>query len=1240
MRIGELRVERGATSPEVLATLTGSAAIAPGAPIEIDLRPAFAGGGTGVLDATVTSLIDAAGAIDANAATVELTLNLQGVPSELVQGFVGDAADLGALLGERFNTDASANGTLETMDASASIESAGVNGGVTVNVRDGVATRTGDSVIRVSGERAAQAIPALRRMLVEGDSIEFETWPDATLVISQLVVPTEDLSAGSLTGVSAAVRLETTPARARVPLSGSTGQTGVMDLSEMVLSAETTDLNQGLSLGGGASVRLDGRDAGRIDIKSLKTGDLLDDRGALVDLMTVGLTGVVSVDGLAAETIQPFVDGLGVDVAQELGPVLSANLRAAREGGADATDLTLSVEGERVTLQARTQLDGSTVRGAPGAKALSVTLRDPSRTLTRLLATSGVQIERASGVVLVVDTFEADLDAFSGDSPDLSGVRAQGVLRVPALVGRMDRDGESTSLVLSGLQLRFEAPESLASLSAEGLMQLGVDDQPPVAMNASLSATDLLAKDGSVDIWGATISASVLAPKVPSAMINVFAPEQFDATQDLGQMVSVDAGVSKASGQETPAMIDLKLESDRLTLNGAFVAEKTGVRTREEGLTLHSTGLAGIIERLAPLPEGMSVTREAKGVARITGLDVPLREGSPVLEDVVFDASVRITQFGVRSTEGTKPRANAKPIELSIARAAGADATFQVSTEGVTLKSLSLGPDESGTVRVAPPSVLAFNAEGTAPWAGLVGDEGSDVAFSLTGSLTDDSGETLAGLSGGGSVRAPDLSRLNVNVAAELTSSARTQEALALGDLLTGLFGPNATVTASLASDDFDTEAPLSGSRIGLEVDSPRMKTTSPVRLVGDDASLRLEQASGLRWRVDPAWATARMSGSGEPAFTLSRAVDLELDLQRLVVPQDGSGRLDVQLGATSSDIGIQMADGTQVEYEGLDASAKTTETPGVLAINATMKNRGGGDDALSAELTVEGLDSKEERASASGLIVITALPSSVADALVGGEGKLAMLLGETADVRTRLVDFPREGGTAKGSIKGLNATATFDGRVENGTFIASKPAVLNVRRIDNEFGFELAKIIPVFGGITKDPSVHPPGKVIVSPLRIPVDGRDVLEFASATIKVDPGEANLQLDGGLGGFLNLGGQGQTVGRRLEPFNVRFEKGVASYSDVKIPLGEFQLVARGNVNLIQQTQDVRVALPVGALASEVAGGGGIGRIFDATGGVSLANKGKIGESGWELKLGGGGGKPDPASILEGILDGRP
>ncbi len=67
------------------------------------------------------------------------------------------------------------------------------------------------------------------------------------------------------------------------------------------------------------------------------------------------------------------------------------------------------------------------------------------------------------------------------------------------------------------------------------------------------------------------------------------------------------------------------------------------------------------------------------------------------------------------------------------------------------------------------------------------------------------------------------------------------------------------------------------------------------------------------------------------------------------------------------------------------------------------------------------------------------------------------------------------------------------------------------------------------------------------------------------------------------------------------------------------------------------------LPIGALAAEFAGGTGVlGQVLDATGGVSLASVGAIGKSGWELKLGGGGGSgntPDPGKLLEGILGGR-
>ncbi len=1238
LNITQLRVEEGV---EVLATLTGGASIAPGEPIKINLKPAFGGGGAGVIDATVTSLIDSAGAINIDNASVDLTIKLEAVPTALVQALNPSDTDLGELLGESFAFTASALGTIETMDATLSIKSAGVNGALGVNIRDGIATRTGETQVLISGERAARAIPALRSALSESASIEFETWPDATLIVSQLSVPIDAVRSGTFEEVLVELRLKTTPARARVPLSGADGRTGVLALSETVLYAAATDLSEGVSLAGVASATLDGRDAGQITIQNLRTGPLFDADGALLDPMSIGITGEMNITGLAAETIQPFADALGVDVAQEIGPVINTSLKAARESGSNALSLILSVDGEKVEASSHVLIEGSTIRAAPGAKALSVTLTDPSSTLNRVLADSNVMIDRASPVSIVIDTFEANLEDILGDTLDLRSVRAQGALRVPAVVGRLTREGETTELTISGVQIKFDAPESLASVSASGLMQVGVGGQAPAAITLALEADDLLGSDGSIDVWGATAQASLKAPGVPAAAIDVFMPENtIVAREDLGPTVSIDASVHKASGRESAAIVDLQLSSERVTLSAALSVDETRLQTRENGVELRSLGLAGLIERFAPMPEGMRVSPKATGVVRVRSLDVPMSGWSPAFDDAVFEGGVRITRLGVRSSLGTNPRANSRPIELALSRAAGEAVKLLVTTEGVIIKGMSLGADPAtGAARVAPPSELDYRIEASAPWEAMVAGE-ADVTLSMTGTLSDEGGQKLATLAGGGTVSAPSLQRVNINITAELSSSARTQDALALGDLLTGLFGQSASVRASLASESFDPKDALAGARIGLEVNSPRMKTTSPVRLVGDEDSLRLEQASGLSWRVDEQWATRRLAGGREPTLRVSRPVDLELDLQRLVVPRRESGRLDVQIGATSSDIAITLRDGVEVEYQGLVATARSTETPGVLAINATMKNKGGASNALLADLTVAGLGSAAQTPALSGKVIVTALPSTVADALVGGNGKLAMLLGESADMRIFLTDFPRNGGTAKGSVKGINASATFDGRVENGMFIASKPAVLNVQRIDSEFGFELAKIIPVFGGIEKDPNTHAPGTVIIRPLRVPVDGRDVLEFASATIRIDPGEANLQLDGGLGGFLNLGGQGQTIGRRLEPFNVRFERGVASYSNVVVPIGEFELVARGNVNLIQQTQDVRVALPIGALAAEVApGGGGIGAILDATGGVSLANKGKIGQSSWKLKLGGGGGKsPDPASILEGILGG--
>lgn len=1242
LSISELRVEEGA---DTLVTLAGEASVATGQPITLALRPEFAGQGSGLVDATITGLIGASGVIDVNAASVDAKANLGDVPTSLVQAFNPSDTDLIALLGDTFSADLLANGSLETMDASVSIASAGVNGVFALNIRDRVATRTGDSSVRVSGERAARAIPALREAMIEGDSIEFVTWPDATLVITQLSVPIDSVQSGSYEGVLAEARLESTPATARVPLSGGGSGTGVLSVSEMTLAVATQSLSEGVNIAGGASATLDGSDAGQITIENVRTGALFDGAGALRDPMSIGLTGQVRVEGLAAETVQPFLDASGVQVADEIGPVINASLKASSEEAGEAVRLELVVDGAKIEAASHVIMEGTSVRGdpdAPGGRALSVLLTDPGATLTRALGESGVRVEQASRVMLVLDTLSVDLDAFSGETPDLSGIRASGSLRVPAMVARIDREGVSQRLTMSGLDIKLNAPESLSDVNGEMVVQLGVDNRPPAGVSAQLSATDLLGEGGQVDVWGATLSALIKAPSVPAAAVDALLPPDTPSlSETLGAMVGVEAGLHKAPGQDAPAQLNLRVQSDRASLSADLIADKGSIRTGESGIELSAPGLAQIISAFAQLPPHMSVSSDAQATASITNLDIPLVRNSPALEDAAFDAEARLVRFGVRSSEGTKPRANARPVELSASRKRGEDLTFSLASQGVVLKGLPLGEDpNTGALRETPASEVALRVDGSSGWPGLVSGEGGDVRFTLAGSLSDEGGARLAQLDGSGSVRAPAIDRVNVSINAALESSAAVQDALALGDLLTGLFGQSATLRATLASESFDTQSPLTGSRVGLEVDSPRMKTSAPLRLTGDDASLRLEQASRLTWRVAPEWATRRLAGEGEPAFRVTRPVDLTLDMRRLVLPTSDSGRMDVQLGATSSDVALTMADGTLIEYEGLDATASSTNTPGELAINATMKNKGGGDDALSAELTVEGVGQEGQTPAASGLVVITALPSSVADAVAGGEGKLAMLLGETADIRARIDNFPREGGTAKGSVKGINATATFDGRVEGGTFIASKPAVLNVRQVDNEFGFELAKIIPVFGGITKDEGTHAPGRVIVSPLRIPVDGRSVLEHASATIKVDPGEANLQLDGGLGSFLNLGGQGQTIGRRLKAFDVRFDKGVASYDNVVIPIGEFEMTARGNVNLISQTQDVRVALPIGALAAEVApGAGGIGAILDATGGVSLANKGAIGQSGWELKLGGGGGKPDPGKLLENIIGGR-
>jgi hypothetical protein len=213
-----------------------------------------------------------------------------------------------------------------------------------------------------------------------------------------------------------------------------------------------------------------------------------------------------------------------------------------------------------------------------------------------------------------------------------------------------------------------------------------------------------------------------------------------------------------------------------------------------------------------------------------------------------------------------------------------------------------------------------------------------------------------------------------------------------------------------------------------------------------------------------------------------------------------------------------------------------------------------------------------------------------VIDALAGAGGALASLAGETVRATIELDAFPRPAGEVSFRASYPNGDASFDGEVIDpggrGRFLVARgPASVRLVAVDNEAARTITTFLPAYGNLSKDRDRHAAAEVRITELRLPFDGQIPLVKADAT--VDPGEFGFQIDGGLKSVLKLAGQA-TEGTALERFEavvVEVDNGIATYNNLKLPLGEFEFESSGRFDLVERTEEITLWAPLAAIASE-------------------------------------------------------
>lgn len=180
-------------------------------------------------------------------------------------------------------------------------------------------------------------------------------------------------------------------------------------------------------------------------------------------------------------------------------------------------------------------------------------------------------------------------------------------------------------------------------------------------------------------------------------------------------------------------------------------------------------------------------------------------------------------------------------------------------------------------------------------------------------------------------------------------------------------------------------------------------------------------------------------------------------------------------------------------------------------------------------------------------------------------------------------------------------ANLELTGPVDRGVLKVSpqKPLSISLAQLKFESDTEIMGVLPLFASIQKtagttlqpatptQPAIIEPPFTVTSPdLMIPLDG-DISKL-NGNLTITPGRIEYVFKRELGSFLDrtLLTDGELMQRPIPPFVVSFTNGVASYTDVRLPVRNFEFKLTGKVDLVRKEIDAVIYIPTVAASASI------------------------------------------------------
>ncbi len=305
-------------------------------------------------------------------------------------------------------------------------------------------------------------------------------------------------------------------------------------------------------------------------------------------------------------------------------------------------------------------------------------------------------------------------------------------------------------------------------------------------------------------------------------------------------------------------------------------------------------------------------------------------------------------------------------------------------------------------------------------------------------------------------------------------------------------------------------------------------------------------------------------SKAGQPPSTLTiEGLTISASSAKVAAGAAAPGPLELNLGVD------------KVSGSGTGSGRKSTA-------RVTLTNLADGRGVVTAERAVVNAD-----------VDVEAFPTPIVDNLANQNGLLTELLGPTVTLVAKARNVSKGGGGAGATGGDLNveatsqrATAKVKGDVRGGQFVQTGPLSVELREIRNELVKALGGSLAIIDSLEKVPPDEP-AAIVTEGLTIPLD-QDMRKLGGK-VSVSMGVARFKTSGFTRFIRGLGGKDSgTIGRKIQPFVVNIDKGVATYDRFRLPVGEFAIETTGKVDLVQRQIDLITYAPLGALTDEALG----------------------------------------------------